>query len=501
MKLPIEKLTKEEINKNFSESIKYHIESFYSTIADYDPNYLYSHWRSIVRSIDEIINIPLELSNKIEVNLFLNLDFNFLDPNNLSKLKIVLSILENQFDKNVAIRFQQLAMMCIAIDSSYQLQGIFSQTGNNLRLNNTKNAIAYLQSRRAYYITTLGLIPKVAKGKKVINYLDTLNFLQYPLDSCLTNITTAYYNLLLNNCLTDFEIDSNGIIAKRNFEYNHLEGFFMEPERLSLIDQMDLRPETIISKEMLPKAHNKIFSFSEVINAMILFEGAFNKYKIQNNIEFKELSLLINEIEIYLKGDFHVVIEEDKFTNISIKYKSLKLHITSSEYFDNLNNYSPFQKIDGQFYTTVVLLTRFVYRTLSQSLLKNRTFQIHSGFIFEDKASKILEAKGYAPTSITRINHKEFDLITIKDNKIYNFQCKNNYIDISRVNYDYKKIGRFNQRLCNYYEKALIKEENRESLITSKTGINDIEHFVISRYPVITRNKRIINFTDLDSWN
>lgn len=252
---------------------------------------------------------------------------------------------------------------------------------------------------------------------------------------------------------------------------------------------------------MLPKAHNKIFSFSEVINAMILFEGAFNKYKIQNNIEFKELSLLINEIEIYLKGDFHVVIEEDKFTNISIKYKSLKLHITSSEYFDNLNNYSPFQKIDGQFYTTVVLLTRFVYRTLSQSLLKNRTFQIHSGFIFEDKASKILEAKGYAPTSITRINHKEFDLITIKDNKIYNFQCKNNYIDISRVNYDYKKIGRFNQRLCNYYEKALIKEENRESLITSKTGINDIEHFVISRYPVITRNKRIINFTDLDSWN
>src|SRR5690606_37615974 len=99
---------------------------------------------------------------------------------------------------------------------------------------------------------------------------------------------------------------------------------------------------------------------------------------------------------------------------------------------ENLNNYAPFQKGEGQFYTTVVLLTRFVYRTLSQSLLKNRTFQIHSGFIFEDKVSKILDNKGYKPTGITRINHKEFDLITIKDNKVFNFQCKNNYIDISR---------------------------------------------------------------------
>src|SRR5690606_5026035 len=125
--------------------------------------------------------------------------------------------------------------------------------------------------------------------------------------------------------------------------------------------------------------------------------------------------------------------------------------------------------------------------------------QIHSGFIFEDKVSKILDNKGYKPTGITRINHKEFDLITIKDNKVFNFQCKNNYIDISRVNHDYKTIGRFNQRLCRYYENALIKEEKRENLIKSKTGINDIEHFVISRYPVITRNKRIINLVDLES--
>tara|TARA_R110002051_G_scaffold325691_1_gene430236 strand:- start:643 stop:2154 length:1512 start_codon:yes stop_codon:yes gene_type:complete len=501
MKLPKGKISGTELDNLFKDSIEYHLTTYRDTIAEYNPELLYSHWRSIVRAIDEIINIPIELKDENEINDFLSLNFNFLQESNLPKLKKVLMNLESRFEKNVAIRFQQLAMMCFAIDSSYQSQGIFNQQGNDLRLTDTSSAISYLQSRRAYYVTTLNLIPKVAFGKKTIPFIDTLNFLQYTMDSCLINITTAYYNLLLNHCLPDFEIDSDGIIAKRNFEYNHLEGFFLEPERLSLLDQMELRPDIVVSKTMIPKADNKLFSFSEVANAMSLFEGAFDKYNIKDKQEFKELNSLFYDIAPYLQNDFHVVIEEANFKIIANKHKSINLYLESDDYFENLNNYAPFQKVDGKYFTTVVLLTRLVYRTLSQSLLKNRTFQINSGFVFEDKASKILEEKGYAPTGITRINHKEFDLITIKDGEVYNFQCKNNYIDISRVNYDYKKIGRFNKRLCRYYEKALIKEEKRESLIKSKTGIDKITHFVISRFPVITRNERIINLTDLENWN
>jgi len=499
MKLPAGKISGKDLDRIFEESIKYHIDIFYKTISEYDPKQLYSNWRSIVRSIDEIINIPMELDDIDEISCFLELNFNFLDNRNITKLKRILELLEQRFEKNVAIRFQQLVMMCKAIDSTYRTQGIFNQQGNVLNLSDTQNAIAYLQSRRAYYVTTLNLIPKIAKGKKVVPYLDTLNFLQYTMDSCLVNITTSYYNLLLNHCLPDFEMDSDGVVAKPNFEYNNLEGFFMDPERLSLIDQMELRPEIVVSKQILPKADNKLFSFSEVANCMELFKGAFDKYKIQNNIEFKELNLLLYDIAVYLKDDFHIVIEEVDFTKIARKYNSFTLHFNSDDYFENLNSYSPFQLVDGSFYTTVVLLTRFVHRTLSQSLLKNRTFQIHSGFIFEDKVSKILETKGFLPTGITRINQKEFDLITIKNNKVFNFQCKNNFIDISSVNFDYKKIGRFNQRLCKYYQNALIKEEKRENLIKSKTKINDIEHFVISRFPVITRNERIINFIDLEN--
>ncbi len=294
---------------------------------------------------------------------------------------------------------------------------------------------------------------------------------------------------------------THSLTAKPNFEYSHLEGFFLEPERLSLMDQMELRPDIVSPKKYLPKADNKIFSFSEVANVMSLFEGVFDKYQIHKKMEFKELNSLFCDIAIYLKDDFHIVIEESDFKAISKSYESLVLYLDSDDYFENLNSYAPFQRVDGVYYTTVVLLTKFVYLTLSKSLLKNRAFQINSGFVFEDKTSKILKNKGYLPTGITRINHKEFDLITIKNNKVYNFQCKNNYIDISRVNYDYKKIGRLNQRLCKYYTKALEKEKNREDLIKEKTGFDDIAHFVVSRFPVITRDERIINFNVLESWN
>ena len=500
MKLPIGKISGKQLNDLFIESIKYHLDIFYKTIAEFEPLELYSNWRTIVRSIDEIINIPLELHNLKEKEDFLRLNFNLLNSANLPQLKVILELLEKRFNKNIAIRFQQMAMMCFAVNESFKNHGIFEQRGTDHNLSNTANSIEYLQARRAYYVATLSLIPQIAKGNKVVPYLDTLNFLQYTMESCLIGITTAYYNLLLNHCLPDFEVSSDGNVAKPNFEYQQLEGFFLEPERLSLLDQMELRPEIVTPKKLLPKADNKIFSFSEVANTMSLFEGAFEKYKIDSFPEFKELNSLFYDIAVNVKDDFNVIVDEQQFLSIAPKYKSINLVNESKDYFTNLNSYAPFQKINKSYYSTVVFLSRFAYRTLSQALLKNRTFQINSGFVFEDKVSKILEKKGYAPTNITRINHKEFDLITIKDNKVYNFQCKNNYIDISRVNYDYKLIGRLNRQLCRYYEKALIKEENRESLIQHKTSIKEIEHFVVSRFPVISRNKKIINFNSLENW-
>lgn len=100
------------------------------------------------------------------------------------------------------------------------------------------------------------------------------------------------------------------------------------------------------------------------------------------------------------------------------------MYIESDDYFENINSASPFQKINDRYYTTIVLLIRFAYKTLSKALLKNKTFQIHSGFVFEDKVLKILEKYGFTSTGITRINHKEFDLVTIKEKKYLIFNVK-----------------------------------------------------------------------------
>ena len=108
------------------------------------------------------------------------------------------------------MRFKQTALMCSAIDKSYQTNGIYDLQGNQLRFSGTQNSIDYFQSRRIYYVTILSLIPAIAEGQKTIDYIDTLNYLQYTLDSCLVGITTSYYNLLINECLTDFELVSDG---------------------------------------------------------------------------------------------------------------------------------------------------------------------------------------------------------------------------------------------------------------------------------------------------
>jgi len=89
--------------------------------------------------------------------------------------------------------------------------------------------------------------------------MDTLNSLQSTMETCLIGITNSYYNLLLNYCLPDFELYSDGKIAIPNFKYNHLESFFLEPERLSLIDQLELRQDVVVSKPIAAKVGQENF--------------------------------------------------------------------------------------------------------------------------------------------------------------------------------------------------------------------------------------------------
>src|SRR3954466_13194630 len=155
MKLPKGTFTGEQLDEILEQYIEHNKSVFYTTISQYDPMQLYSHWQSIVRSIDEIINIQFELQDINEKKNFLELNFNFFDDENVSKLKIVIDTIEKRFEKKVADRLFAFVFMCKAVDASNNDLSVVNQKGMELNLSNTANLIAYLQSRRAYYLATL----------------------------------------------------------------------------------------------------------------------------------------------------------------------------------------------------------------------------------------------------------------------------------------------------------------------------------------------------------
>jgi hypothetical protein len=137
----------------------------------------------------------------------------------------------------------------------------------------------------------------------------------------------------------------------------------------------------------------------------------------------------------------------------------------------------------------------FVYYWRAQCLDGRKRFQIRAGFIFEQAVAAELERQGFVVQDITRINRHEFDVVTLRDGVIWNVQCKNNFVDLARVESDAPRFARYNRMFVRSYERALTKERNRENLLTAKLSLDKIQHLVVSRFPIVSDNPRIIPFS------
>ena len=102
-----------------------------------------------------------------------------------------------------------------------------------------------------------------------------------------------------------------------------------------------------------------------------------------------------------------------------------------------------------------------------------------------------------SPTS-KRINRKEFDVVATHDGIIFNVQCKNNWIDLSKIEAERELFVRYNRSLTNYYSRALRKERDREHLLKQKLGRDKVMHYVVSRFPVIGADPAVINYNQID---
>lgn len=117
-----------------------------------------------------------------------------------------------------------------------------------------------------------------------------------------------------------------------------------------------------------------------------------------------------------------------------------------------LSSYAPLLLAGDHYLSTVTQLSRFAYSWRARVLDRQRRFQIRAGFIFEDVVKAALEKQGFMVQNIVRINRQEFDVVSMRDGIIWNVRCKNNFIDITRVDSDAVAFARYNRGLLRAYE-------------------------------------------------
>ncbi|WP_026836986.1 hypothetical protein [Gillisia sp. JM1] len=499
----IENLTKQEFHNKLNKELQLHSSHIQNMLKNYSAIDLFPKWHSLVQSLEEFINLIFfgNFTDK-EKKLVESTSITF--PPDFDRLMSISNIIGSKYKSKTRDRFFQFTIQTIAISHSFKITDNGIEEFNKIKT--LLDVANYYQKRRRYFVTLLYLIPKHSQGNNIAEKSDLLNIFLPIIELNCVSLTTINQQRVLSKIFNDYQAKSDGQKLEGNYTFQPLERFSNEPERLSIFDQVLHRNNQIEQFNWIDLDRDKIFSKKELLHSIQLIEKAYALYKIDET-DFKIFSRFINEIVESISDDYFFTITksnlEDFISFYSIKNQKLlknQLFQTEDDYWVNLNSFHPFIELEDKYYTNVNLLMRFLYYFKNFILNKKKKFQIHAGFVFEDMIKKILENYNFQITDITRINQKEFDVVTIRDKTIYNFQCKNNAIDLTLIESDQEKFIRYNKYLIRSLQRALKKEYDREKLLIDKLKINKIEHFVITRFPILNSEERIISFNEIESW-
>lgn len=469
-------------------------------LAPLDRNSAFNSLLDAFRGIEEFINIPMFgiQDEKLEVEI-VNLRLDTLDP---SFIPSIANKLSGELDSGIVQRFCRTLLQSCAMHHAFRTHGL---TEAAIGLSSVKHAIGYFQSRRRHILAMLYTIPFSCKGRSKVIDLDALNLFLPQVEHSGVTLTGLYTKLMLTKLYSDFElqIGQSGFYA--SYHHNVLDSNFLEPERANIMEMVGGADKEALARELLDVNDKYIFSKNELLNDIALLRHAYKEFDLQST-SFRYLAEFVKECTSFCYDEYVVDIEKVQFDNLVDKMnlpESLKKALIgrSKEYVTSLDIYAPFIEMSDKYISTVSLLGRFLYYWKTKCLNSSRRFQIRSGFIFEESVKKSLEKQGFDIKDIKRIKNKEFDVIAAKENVIFNFQCKNNFIDFNNIEGNLKRFVRINKRLEAYYKKALEKEEGREDLVKEKLGLSEIRHFVISRFPIVTQNPRIITYNNIDRFS
>jgi hypothetical protein len=485
-----------------NEQIAAHAGGILAALAPYDAASTIETWHGIIRDIEEFINVLMNgvdderlLATLAALPLGEALAANpqaAIDGRNL---------LTPLFGPDLARRFMITMLRITRADVGLR------ESGRSLAANSTLNvvgeAVGYFQSRRRHYVSLLYLMADACKGTKKLEPEHAFDVLLPIVEYCCISFTGWNWKGVLAELFRDFTLTSDGVGSYASHEYSPLESAFLEPETVGMLDMYTQRSDQVALPYRERQDATKIFSAPELRNGVRLIQAAYDCFGL-NDREFSILARLVSAFSRYCEHDYFIRIGTVRFQamlraqNVFDPVELEQLLINRANDFAVASNgFEPFIETGGCVVSNVNLLTRFLNAFKNIHLGSRKRFQIHAGFIFEDMVAADLAAYGFTVTDITRINHQEFDVVTVLGDVIHNFQCKNNWIDLGKLESNRRLLARYNRRLDRYYRSALRKEAGREDLLLGKLGLSRIEHHVISRFPVITEAPRIINYNRL----
>jgi hypothetical protein len=311
--------------------------------------------------------------------------------------------------------------------------------------------------------------------------------------------TGLYQQLMLANVFPDHSLvlEDRGFAANHNFE--PLNKLFLDPERAGIAEVNAARSNPEVLHTLEPVDSHRILSAPELRNNLRLIQSAYAEFDLGTS-EFAPVALLTPQFLAFCKNDYLIELPTDRFEQLvqdaGVKPLTRRLLVhRGDDYVANTNVFAPFIDIGASRISTVALLNRYIYHWLGVCLNHMRRFQIRAGFIFENSVKSALDEQSFTVTGVKRINRKEFDVVAVLDRVIYNIQCKNNLVDLTRLESDPARFARYNRQLDRYYARALVKEEGREKLLKDELHLDEVRHIVVSRFPVATDNPRIIPFS------
>jgi len=373
--------------------------------------------------------------------------------------------------------------------------------GYPLALGTVADAAGYFQTRRRRMVAFLYIMPKACRGQTVARTLHDL----YPLVALMEfaggPMTDLAQMAMMSRVFDDYAVTSDGVGVLANREVDLLDEGGFDSERVSLLDMIEFGAKTVVSSTNVP-APRRLLSKAEVRMQIEYLESAFAEFGLADT-SFGEIQRLITPL---LTGseDYVVSVPAEAFLRaleapggLSPERRRALLIHEGEAYSTAINSYQPFVRIDDQLISNVNLLTRFLNDYKTVALSPQKRFQIRSGFIFEKKVCEVLKAAGFTVTGITRVDRSEFDVVTTKAGVIHNFQCKNTFIDTRLIESDPVRYARINKAMIRSYRRAIRKEVGREQLLKTRLDLEDIRHYVVSRFPVLDDALDIIPFSKL----